>query len=243
VRGVEQLVVLGIIGLGTFVYAVSGFGLALVSSPLLALVIAPSRGVVLLTLASVLNNLRFGLPGLKTADRAMTTRLVLASLAGMPFGLLVLSHASARALRLIIGVVVVVIGVVMATGIRPRRAGVVTDVVAGFVSGVLNTSTGTNGPPLVIGLHARRVEPKAFRSTLAIVFLASNVVALALFAAQHRIHLVDVRLAALAVPIQLVFTAAGSAVHERLERERFEKLTIALLLASALAAIVGALRG
>ena len=69
--GVDVVAVLAIMGFGSFVYAVSGFGFALVSAPLLALVIAPSRAVVLVSLASVASNVRFGVLGIRDADRAI----------------------------------------------------------------------------------------------------------------------------------------------------------------------------
>ena len=240
--GIDVAAVLAIMGFGSFVYAVSGFGFALVSAPLLALVLAPSRAVVLVSLASVASNIRFGALGFRDADRALVLRLVVASLVGMPIGLVVIEHASARGLRLVIGIAVAAIAAVMASGYRPRRAGMGTDVVAGFVSGVLNTSTGTNGPPLVIGLHARGIPPTRFRSTLAAVFFVTNVVAIALFATRGRVLGRDVALAVAVLPLQLAAWAIGSAVHRRLSAERFEKVTIVLLFASALAAIVGALR-
>ena len=46
----------------------------------------------------------------------------------------------------------------------------------GFVSGVLNTSLSTNGPPLVFGLQARHLGAAPFRATISTVFAFSNIV-------------------------------------------------------------------
>jgi hypothetical protein len=56
-----------------------------------------------------------------------------------------------------------------------------TELTAGFVSGTLATSVGTNGPPMVIAFQAVGLEPKAFRATLQACFVGQGSVALALF--------------------------------------------------------------
>ena len=49
---------------------------------------------------------------------------------------------------------------------------------AGFTGGILSTSTGTSGPPIVIALSAKQLEPAVFRATISAIFLVQGSAAL-----------------------------------------------------------------
>ena len=57
----------------------------------------------------------------------------------------------------------------------------------GFTSGVLNTSLGTNGPPLVFDLQARAIDANTFRATISMVFVFGNMLALTLFVLDGKV--------------------------------------------------------
>ena len=75
----------------------------------------------------------------------------------------------------------------------PERAGIVEyrflvlGEGAGFVSGVLNTSLSTNGPPIVFALQARHLPPDRFRGTINVVFACCNILGTTLFIAAGKV--------------------------------------------------------
>ena len=66
----------------------------------------------------------------------------------------------------------------------------------GFVSGIINTSLATNGPPLVYELRRTGFHDDRFRATISAVFLLSNLVGLPLLALAGLITASDLALAA-----------------------------------------------
>src|SRR6266566_6780234 len=103
-----------------------------------------------------------------------------ASSVGMPVGALILARAPDRALTFAIGIVGLVRTAWLWRGLRlPPGPG--TEIAAGIASGALATSTGTNGPPLVIAFQATGMGRDAFRATLAGCFFVQGVVAHVLF--------------------------------------------------------------
>ena len=230
-----------ILSFGAFVQAVSGFGFALVGVPLTSIVVTPSRAVVIVALASLLASVRNALAARHDIEVPVAARMTAAALVGMPLGLVVLEVVSDQALRLTIGALVALTAALIAAGVELRRGTVISDVLTGFVSGVLNTSTGTNGPAVVIGLRAHRLGVVRFRGTMATVFIVSGVVALALFAARGRIHASDVAVAGASLPAQLFTAFGGDRAGRHLGDHRFDRLVITLLLASAIAAVATAL--
>jgi hypothetical protein len=236
-----QIVLLVIIVTASgFVSGISGFGYALAATPLCSMVIAPSEAVILITLCgmtpAVQNFARFH----KDIDRAVAKRMMAASVLGMPLGLVVLEVFGDAPLRLTIGITTLTIGMLLLLGVDLHRANRYTDVTLGFVSGVLNTSTGTNGPPLVIGLRAHNLDIPRFRGTISVLFVIAQAMALVLFGVRGRIHLDLVWLALAVVPLITLVTFAGQRLSLRLGKRRFDHLVLGLLLASGGAALINA---
>jgi uncharacterized membrane protein YfcA len=115
-------------------------------------------------------------------------------------------------------------------------------VVAGFMSGVLNTSISTNGPPLVFVLQARQLAPPAFRATIVRVFAWSAIAALTMFIAAGKVTRNGLVAAAVALPAMWIGQVAGYPFRKHFHAERFRWLVLALLTLAAISAIVSALR-
>ena len=65
-----------ILSFGAFVQAVSGFGFALVAVPLASIVVAPSRAVVIISLASLLTSVRNTLAARGHIERPVAGRMI-----------------------------------------------------------------------------------------------------------------------------------------------------------------------
>jgi uncharacterized membrane protein YfcA len=166
--------------------------------------------------------------------------MTVAALAGMPLGLFILERANDRALTVAIAISVLAFTLLLAReAIVP--AGTPTDAAAGFVSGMISTSTGTSGPPLVIALHAREMTPRSFRATLAAQFLIQGAVSVAAFAVVGRLTPEVGRLSLAALPGLAIGWLAGDRIFARLDNDRFRRVVLAMLAASGLASLVGAL--
>ena len=159
----------------------SGFGFSLISIPLLSLVVPVKAAIVGGAFLGLVQSGLVVARDHRHIDRRSAAVLVLAALAGMPIGLFVITRVSEEPLQVVIAVTVLVF-----TGLLWRRVRLPTDslpaeVGVGFTSGMLSTSTGMSGPPLVIALQARGVPPSAFRATLATVFVSGSAISLLLF--------------------------------------------------------------
>jgi uncharacterized membrane protein YfcA len=162
------------------------------------------------------------------------------SYAGMPFGLFLFNVVSERALRMGLGVVVLAatILIVRRFQIPPHARGY--DWVLGFISGVLNTSTSTNGPPLVFLLKSRAMEPNTFRATLNTVFSIANIGALILFFGSGKMNHHNVIGALVALPALAVTLRIGYAMRRHVREEMFTTLVAGLMMLSGVSALVAA---
>ena len=175
------------------------------------------------------------------AQRVIVKRMAIGAYVGMPLGLVVLTTVSEQALRLALGVAVLAAVVLLAANVR-FEPGTRTDATAGFVSGVLNTSVSTNGPPLVFALQARRLEAQSFRATISAVFALSNVFAVTLFVVTGKVTRDGLVAALVAAPALLAGQALGFPLRKHVHGQRFHVLVLVLLGVAGASAIVGALR-
>jgi uncharacterized membrane protein YfcA len=236
---VPVLVLVGVLAflLAAIAQAVTGFGSALVSVPLLAVVVGPVDAVVAATLAGLLLTAGAWRREREYADRPRVRLFAVTGLIGMPLGLLLLAVLPERTLTLFIASTVLLLVVLLAAGARLPTAGP-AQATAGLVSGALLTSTGMNGPPLVIALHD--LEPRRFRGTLQATFCLQDAAAVVGFAALGHLSADAVALAAAGLVGLPLGWAVGDRMFRRVPAERFRWLVLGGLTASALGALVSA---
>jgi uncharacterized protein len=164
----------------------------------------------------------------------------IAAIVGMPLGLFVLVHADDRVLTLAIAVAVIAFSLLLWRGAR-LPAGRGTDVAAGFTAGILSTSTGTSGPPIVIALSAKQLEPAVFRATISAIFLVQGSAALVAFAIGGQITRDAMSVALAGLPGVVVGSIVGERGFRRLDTPTFRRVVLGMLFLSGLVALFGAL--
>lgn len=240
--GSELTVVALAVLLAGATHAASGFGFSLLSVPLMSLAIPTRDAVVVGALIGLALNPWQAWAGRHHIDKAAVRDLTIAAYLGMPFGLALFLVVSDRTLQVILGASIVVAVVFLLWQREPSRVDRRLEYSAGFLSGALNTSLSTNGPPLVFALQARHVPPDRFRGTLAAVFTISNVGAIVAFVAAGKVHRDGLVAAAVAAPAVLAGQALGWPLRRRLYGRRFRYLVLTLLCVAAASAIVSAMR-
>lgn len=241
--GYELLAVAAIVGVASLVQGISGFGFALMSMPLLSALLGVDRALAILTILGIVSNGATAWSAREHVLGSTTLRILAASVAGMPLGWFVLEHVAARPLKFAVGSAVAVLAVLLACRVRITATGAGVDIVSGFFSGVLATSTGTNGPPLVIGLSGRQLPRAQQRATLSTVFTVCNIVVMVLLLRSSRVTPGVMRAAGVALPLQMLTWWFGNRVFARLDQRRYDGIVIGLLFTSAAVAMASAALG
>ncbi len=222
-----------------FTQSLSGFGFSLLIVPPLTLILGPRDAVVAANALGIVVNAITLQRVHGHVDWRLGGTLFAAAAVGMPIGLLVLVFVPRDALQVIIAVTVLASTVLIWKGWRLEMPGRAADIGVGFVSGVLNTSTSMSGPPVVIYLQGRGFERGTFRATLTAYFLASGLVAVALFVAGGQFQPEVGVLSLIAVPFLVCGFILGHLLFHRLDEARFRLVVLAVLVLSALLALVG----
>ncbi len=239
----SQFVALGaIILFAAIVHSISGFGFALMSVPLMVLVIDLRLAVVVATLIGTVSSTSQAWLLQSDRDDVLTKRFIASTCVGAPLGLVAFIFVPQNPLKVLLGVGVLFGVVVLAWGVDLRATHHSFDWIMGALSGVLLMATSTNGPPLVFTLQARHVEAKTFRATLNTVFAFSGYLAVVLYAISGKISAQSLLLAVGVAPLLLCGLAIGTRVRAHIEPDRFRMLILVLLTASGASSIFSALR-
>lgn len=166
--------------LGGIVKGAIGFGLPLVTIPIMTLVVPPQVAIALMAVPTVGSNIVQVAGGGDPRPRlARFWPLVATTLAGMLVGLSVLAGASGALLDVFLGLTVVAIALVQLLGITlprpaPEREPAASAAV-GAVAGVLGGMTSFFGPPVITYLIALDLPKNAFVATMASYYLVATV--------------------------------------------------------------------
>jgi len=234
--------VAGIVFVAAALQRAVGFGFALFAVPLMAFVVPTKSAVVIVFLNGTITCAWLAVRLRRQIEWPTARRLGIGAIVGAPLGVVILSVVSATTLRLALGVTTCLAAVWIIVSSRrmnpepvvPHRS---TTFAMGFVSGVINTSLATNGPPLVYELRRTGFRDDRFRATIAAVFLLSNLIGLPLLALAGLITAFDIVLAASSLVPCMAGIVVGSVISGRMEPRHFAWAVDLLLMATGLLTI------
>ncbi len=229
------------------VKGVTGMGLPLFATPILAAVFGARAAVVIMSIPTFVANLLLLVEGWSAV--AVLRRIwpiALAGAFGVLVGLFLLVRIDQNLLALVIAglVVAVLLRGDRLLGDDPRAVRMrVFGPVLGAVGGVLLGSTSIASPAVAGYFHAMRLSPREFVFALAAVFQILGVVQVVGLwrLGQYDADVVGVALFAL-VPMLATF-AVGVRVRRRLDNAVFRRVVAGFLALSAVVLVVQGLRG
>jgi uncharacterized membrane protein YfcA len=222
-------------------YAISGFGFAVLAAPLFLLFLDPAPAIQLIIIISTVLSIIM-LRGLLPAIAPwLLLRLALGSLVGLPLGLVAFRYADPILVRAAAGAMIFGFAILMAVSRRrsgqpgpgkhwtPFAMSPGFDLAAGAVSGFAGALVGQPGPPVLIYLLLAGAAARTVRATLLAFFALSYGVTLASHAATIGIPTSTWLAAGILTPFAFLGGLAGRPIGDRLGADAFAMLAIALL--------------
>ena len=209
-----------IVCLGAILQSLSGFGMALLAAPVLVLIDSEFLPAPILALGFVLSlfnatRLRAHLDiapiGYALATRAIGSVLAIGLLAIMPVNWLVTGFA-----LLIIGTVALTF---KAVDIQYSRRNMM---IAGFLSGVIGTTTSIGGPPVAMVLQNSPLQQA--KAQLSLFFLISTLMSLILLSATGNFSAHQLELTAFLLPALVIGFFCANAMSARFKPQYFKPL-------------------
>ncbi|MGH3146381.1 MAG: sulfite exporter TauE/SafE family protein [Rubrobacter sp.] len=213
------------------VTGMTGFGLALISTPILLFVYEPRTVIVLTTMFSMFITGAVVWDSWHEARKRLALNLFVPALVGIVVGVETLRVIDPVYVRLGVGAIVVFSALLLVRDIRlPGADTRWGTLVAGSTSGMLSTSTGLAGPPVVLLLASRGLPKHEFRGTSALYFLPMSVAGFAVLALRGLVEASEIPLGLLLAPMAIAGKAAGTALLGRVSERTFRAVTLGLVI-------------
>ncbi len=225
--------------IGGWILGFTGFGAALVMTPAFTLLWDAPIAVPTCLLLLVFASAQLFLPAMRECEPKSTALMSAAACLMIPLGSYALVVADRLVMQRAIGVIVLVLVAVLATGYRyrGRRPPALTAGV-GVVSGVLNGATGMGGPPVIFYLLSGPDGAARNRANLLAFYAIVNAVSLAALAVAGLLTWTILGRAALMTPIYVVGVWLGARYFGRSNEAGYRRWALGILFAIAIATLV-----
>lgn len=223
----------GVVALAAFLGGVSGFGAALVCTPILLLIGFPLDFVVTVNLVLLLfTRLSTSYRFRKHVHFRTASMLIISSIPGLYLGVRVLDRVDASTIKFLAGLFIVIVAVMMSWPRATRHSPTIpgAPLLAGLAGGFLGSTTSLSGIPPAMLLTRDEVEPLSFLATLAAYFVVSSGIALTLLANQGALVASALfPVSTLWLPGAIIGNSLGSTFGSRLPEAAFKRATLAIV--------------
>ena len=216
--------------LGGFIQGLTGFGVMLISLPLMAFFIDIKIAIPLIILLGLVINfmLLFQLSGHFEPGKWLP--LIVAAFPGIPVGIYVHKSVAQRPLEIIVGVVLIITSANTWLRFRPKKAlGRFWATASGFAAGFLAGSIGASGPPVIIYTSLQPWTKLKIKATL-VAFFMINGLGVVLFYLFHGFFTVQIlQLFGWCLLPLVLGVLAGSLLYGHINDESYRGVVLCLL--------------
>jgi uncharacterized membrane protein YfcA len=226
----HPLLLIAVIFLAIFTQSLAGFGLGLVSMAMLAETLGAVHAAALVALVAITAEAIMLIRYRREFNLGAVRRLVIASLVGVPLGVVALRQINQDTVLALLGVIIA--GYALYALFVPRLPEIRNPRWAygfGFVAGLLSGAYNTGGPPFVIYGTCSRWQPTEFKSNLQGLFLVNSLVVIGTHALQHNFTAPVWQEYVMALPAIGLGLWLGFRVDRYLNPALFRKIVLILL--------------
>ena len=227
----DPILIAVVIFFAIFTQSLTGFGLGLVAMAFLTEPLGVRTAAPLVALVAITSEVTLLIRYWHAFQFGAVRRLIVASLVGVPLGVIVLREVSQEATLTFLGVLL--IGYALFALLTPRLPEIKNPRWAygfGFVAGLLSGAYNTGGPPYVVYGTCSRWQPTEFKSNLQGIFIVNTVMTISSHALSHNYTPMVFQDYLIALPAIALGLALGLRVDRYINPAMFRKIVLLLLL-------------
>lgn len=167
----EDLIVLMVIVLvASLLQTSTGYGFSIIGTPFLLLIYPAHMAIQVNIILSICLSAFMIFKIRKEVDKFLLIRLIKGSIMGLIFGIFIYLFLDIRLLKMTVGALILVLTILLILKLTINRTQN-KDFIAGGISGLLTTSIGVPGPPLLLYFSGAGIDKTTLRSTTLAYYL------------------------------------------------------------------------
>ena len=217
---------------------ITGFGSAMLLSPILSAIIPPKEAVIFIILLENEVNVVYLI---REKLNFSLKEVFIGGIIGVFCGIFIFKKISQEELRMLIGIFVAVFALLLLFGFRievPRKFERLFFFALGSFSGAMGVLTSINGPQIVLGLANQGYDSKFIRIFIISYLIVIDFITLMLFCFSGRLHWSIIKLGFFCIPAVLFAYICGKIVEKRTSKEFLRKLMLTLSLFAGILAVL-----
>ncbi|MGG3914166.1 sulfite exporter TauE/SafE family protein [Rossellomorea vietnamensis] len=207
----------------------TGFGFSIMATPFLLLLYPPKEAIQINLILSLVISLALIVKIRRDIDISLVKRFVVGSMPGLLLGILIFTLIDMSFLKVVISLVIILLTTLLIMKFRIRQS-TPRDFLAGGLSGVLTTSIGMPGPPLLLYFSGTGTKKEKLRGTTLAFYLFIYLVSLGIQVAVAGTTLTVWESSLQALPVVAVGLITGQALFSKINQRLFQIVTYILLL-------------
>lgn len=209
----------------------TGFGFSIMATPFLLLLFDPREAIQLNLILSLFISSMLIVNIRRDVNWGVFKRFVIGGLFGLPIGITIFLLLDMTLLKLGVSLLIIGLTILLIMNWRTNQT-IQRDFLVGGLSGLLTTSIGMPGPPLLLYFSGTNTKKATLRATTLAFYLfiySASLMFQVLFAGTST----EIWLSSLkALPIVLVGLMVGQLLYKRISQKMFQILTYILLFIS-----------
>lgn len=227
-----------IVFFASILQAATGFGFAIMATPFLLLVFDSRESIQISIILSFVVSLLLIPKIIKDVDICLLRRLILGSVVGIPLGVLFYKFVSFYILKVTVSIIILIVtSILMIRSFNPKPIAVngntylkITQLLVGSCAGLLTTSIGMPGIPLILYYNATKTEKETARSTALAFFLFVYIISMVTQLFTVKTNLAIVASSLILIPVVAVGVFVGNILFDKINQTIFQRITYGLLL-------------
>lgn len=223
----DILIIILIIFIATFIQGMTSFGASMVMMPLLLFYFDLIELVpMLIIFALIMNGIILYTNKLKVSIKSILP-LIISAFVFTFLGSYILKNVNENYLSLIIGIILIITSITNYFGLRfilknPKKA----YIPVGAISGLLNSVSSLNGPPVILFLSNQNVNKLEFKGTLTTYFFINNITTIITFIIMGNINLSIFITSLKFIPIVILGVVTGIYISTKVSDNLFKKIVL-----------------
>ena len=225
----ELLILFIIVIIASSLQTSTGYGFSIVGTPFLLLVFPFHEAIQINIILSICLSAVMIYSIRKEIDAALLKRLICGSPLGLIAGIFIYLYMDTALIKLAVGIIVLILTVLLIGHFTVKRTAV-RDTAAGGLSGLLTTSIGIPGPPLLLYFLSAQIDKRTLRSTTLAFYLFAYTLSLIM---QITFGGTTTKIwisSALALPALFLGVLLGQLVFNKINQKVFLKITYVILM-------------
>lgn len=207
------------------------------ATPFLLMLFSPQEAMQINILLSLVISVALIWKVRHDVDVVLVKKVIIGSIIGAPFGSILFALVDLITFQLLIAIILIGLTILLMSNITIQQTNA-RDYSVGFVSGLLTTSIGMAGPPLLLYFAGTHKNKETIRATSLAYYIVIYVISLAFHVSIEGTNSAIWSNSLYALPVVFIGLVLGQLLFKRLNQTVFRKIIYFLLVAAGLLLIV-----